>query len=234
MTEIFKNMINKMPCGKKTRKTLMESWRSTKKRIDDALIRSKLFPVVLHIAIVLAILSQAASIVYFFWPSSPDSHTSGSSENSDDLSSESLAQNKKHNYVEIDSDQLDPEPVNACDKMVDAAPKAFIVDENSVTGCRDGILSAKRNGKNVEVYNMVEVRDPGDTNNSSQEGITLSYCDGWCSLETLVKAADGTLVKNPSGDEELIKLGTGTYRFKVVYNDDAISKSVLVRSGKRM
>ena len=222
-----------MPCEKKTRKSLMESCRYTKKRVDDTLVRSRLFHVVPYVVVILSMLFYPAAItVYCFWPSSSSSHTSKLPENSADLSSESFANNKKHNYIKIDSEKLDSEPVNACDRMVDAAPRTFIVDENSVTGCQDGVLSAKRNGKNIEVYNMVETRDPGDTNNSSQEGITLSYCSGWCSLESLVKVAGGTLVKNTSGDGELIKLGTGTYKFKVIYNNDAVSQSVLVRTGE--
>ena len=119
------------------------------------------------ITVVLALILYPAVIIYYFWPSSPSSHSSEQSENSTSSSSESLVQNSKHNHVKIYSNRLDSEPVNACDSMVDAAPKTFIVDENSVIGCQDGILSAKRNGKNVEVYNMTEVREPGDTNNNS-------------------------------------------------------------------
>lgn len=226
-------MMNRMPCEKKKQKLLIELWRSNKKRIDDALpvVGSKL----INIAVItLFVLFYLGSVIYVFWPSSPNSHASESIEISTGSSSESFVQNSKHNRIKIYSDQLDSEPVNACDSMVDAAPKAFIVDENSVTGCQDGILSAKRNGKNVEVYNMTEVREPGDTNNSSQEGITLSYCSGWCSLETLVKVAGGTLVESPSGDGMLLQLSAGTYRFKVVYDDDAVSQSVLIRTGKRM
>lgn len=225
-------MMNRMPCEKK-QKPLIELWRSNKKRIDDALsvVGSKL----INIAVItLFVLFYLGSVIYVFWPSSPSSHSSEQSENSTSSSSESLVQNSKHNHVKIYSNRLDSEPVNACDKMVDAAPRTFIVDENSVTGCQDGVLSAKRNGKNVEVYNMTEVREPGDTNNSSQEGITLSYCSKWCSLETLVKSAGGTLIKNPDGDGMLVRLSTGTYRFKVVYDDNAVSQSVLVRTGKRM
>lgn len=225
-------MMNRMPCEKKKQKLLIELWRSNKKCIDDALpvVGSRL----IHIAVItLFVLFYVGSVIYIFWPSSSD-HASESTENITNSSSESFIQNSKHNHIKIDSDQLDSEPVNACDSMVDAAPKTFIVDENSVTGCQDGILSAKQNGKNVEVYNMTEVREPGDTNNSSQEGITLSYCSKWCSLETLVKSAGGTLIKNPDGDGMLVRLSTGTYRFKVVYDDDAVSQSVLVRIGKRM
>lgn len=222
-----------MPCEKKKTKPLIELWRSNKKRIDDALsvVGSKL----INIAVItLFVLFYLGSVIYVFWPSSPSSHSSEQSENNTSSSSESLVQNSKHNHVKIYSNRLDSEPVNACDSMVDAAPKTSIVDENSVTGCQDGILSAKQNGKNVEVYNMTEVREPGDTNNSSQEGITLSYCSKWCSLETLVKSAGGTLIKNPYGDGMLVRLSTGTYRFKVVYDDNAVSQSVLVRTGKRM
>ena len=226
-------MMNRMPCEKKKQKPLIELWRSNKKRIDDALsvVGGKL----INIAVItLFVLFYLGSVIYVFWPSSLSSHSSEQSENSTSSSSESLVQNSKHNHVKIYSNRLDSEPVNACDSMVDAAPKTFIVDENSVTGCQDGILSAKQNGKNVEVYNMTEVREPGDTNNSSQEGITLSYCSHWCSPETLVKTAGGTLIKNPDGDGMLVRLSTGTYRFKVVYDDDAVSQSVLVRIGKRM
>ena len=219
-----------MPCEKKNQQSLVESLKSNKDRID----RSRLLYELSFIAVVLALILYPAVIVYYFWPSSPNSHASESIEISTGSSSESFVQNSKHNRIKIYSDQLDSEPVNACDSMVDAAPKAFIVDENSVAGCQDGILSAKRNGKNVEVYNMTEVREPSDTNNSSQEGITLSYCSGWCSLETLVKVAGGTLVESPSGDGMLLQLSTGTYRFKVVYDDDAVSQSVLIRTGKRM
>ena len=221
-----------MPCEKKKTKPLIELWRSNKKRIDDALsvVGSKL----INIAVItLFVLFYLGSVIYVFWPSSPSSHSSEQSENNTSSSSESLVQNSKHNHVKIYSNGLDSEPVNACDSMVDAAPKTSIVDENSVTGCQDGVLSAKRNGKNVEVYNMTEVREPGDTS-SSQEGITLSYCSKWCSLETLVKSAGGTLIKNPDGDGMLVRLSTGTYRFKVVYDDNAVSQSVLVRTGKRM
>ena len=225
--------MNRMPCEKKKQKPLIELWRSNKKRIDDAfsVVGSKLINIDV---ITLFVLFYLGSVIYVFWPSSPSSHSSEQSENSTSSSSESLVQNSKHNHVKIYSNRLDSEPVNACDSMVDAAPKTSIVDENSVTGCQDGILSAKRNGKNVEVYNMTEVREPGDTNNSSQEEITLSYCSKWCSLETLVKAAGGTLVDNPNDDGMLLQLSTGTYRFKVVYDDDAVSQSVLVRAGKRM
>ena len=226
-------MMNRMPCEKKKQKPLIELWRSNKKRIDDALsvVGSKL----INIAVItLFVLFYLGSVIYVFWPSSPSSHSSEQSENSTSSSSESLVQNSKHNHVKIYSNRLDSEPVNACDSMVDAAPKTSIVDENSVTGCQDGILSAKRNGKNVEVYNMTEVREPGDTNNSSQDGITLSYCSQWCSLETLVKSAGGTLIKNHDGDGMLVRLSTGDYRFKVVYDDDSVSQSVLIRTGKRM
>ena len=222
-----------MPCEKKKTKPLIELWRSNKKRIDDALsvVGSKL----INIAVItLFVLFYLGSVIYVFWPSSPSSHSSEQSENNTSSSSESLVQNSKHNHVKIYSNRLDSEPVNACDSMVDAAPKTSIVDENSVTGCQDGVLSAKRNGKNVEVYNMTEVREPSYTNNSSQEGITLSYCSKWCSLETLVKSAGGTLIKNPDGDGMLVRLSTGDYRFKVVYDDDAVSQSVLIRTGKRM
>lgn len=228
-------MMNRMPCEKKKQKPLTELYRSNKKRIYNAL--SVVGNRLINIAVIaLFVLFYAGSVIYIFWPSSPSSHPLEKSESKSSTisSSESFIQNSKHNHIKIDSDQLDSEPVNACDSMVDAAPKAFIVDENSVTGCQDGILSAKRNGKNVEVYNMTEVREPGDTNNSSQEGITLSYCNQWCSLETLVKTAGGTLIDNPNGDGVLLRLSTGTYRFKVVYDDDAISHSVLVRTGKRM
>jgi hypothetical protein len=226
-------MMNKMPCEKKKTKPLIELWRSNKKRIDDAL--SVVGSELINIAVItLFVLFYLGSVIYVFWPSSPSSHSSEQSENNTSSSSESLVQNSKHNHVKIYSNRLDSEPVNACDSMVDAAPKTSIVDENSVTGCQDGVLSAKRNGKNVEVYNMTEVREPGDTNNSSQDGITLSYCSQWCSLETLVKSAGGTLIKNPDGDGMLVRLSTGTYRFKVVYDDDAVSQSVLVRIGKRM
>ena len=228
-------MMNRMPCETKKQKPLIELWRSNKKRIDDALpvVGSKL----INIAVItLFVLFYLGSVIYVFWPSSPSSHPLENSESKSSTisSSESFIQNSKHNHIKIDSGQLDSEPVNACGSMVDAAPKTFIVDENSVTGCQDGILSAKRNGKNVEVYNMTEVREPSDTNNSSQEGITLSYCSKWCSLETLVKSAGGTLIKNPDGDGMLVRLSTGDYRFKVVYDNDAVSQSVLVRTGKRM
>ena len=222
-----------MPCEKKKQKLLIELWRSNKKRIDDALsvVGNKL----INIAVItLFVLFYLGSVIYVFWPSSPSSHSSEQSENSTNSSNESFVQSSKHNHIKIYSNRLDSEPVNACDSMVDAAPKTSIVDENSVTGCQDGVLSAKRNGKNVEVYNMTEVREPGDTNNSSQEGITLSYCSQWCSLETLVKAAGGTLVNSPDGDGMLLRLSTGDYRFKVVYDDDAVSQSILVRTGKRM
>ena len=219
-----------MPCEKKNHQSLIESLKSTKDHID----RSRLLYELSFIAVVLALILYPAVIVYYFWPSSPNSHASESIEISTGSSSESFVQNSKHNRIKIYSDQLDSEPVNACDSMVDAAPKTFIVDENSVTGCQDGILSAKRNGKNVEVYNMTEVREPGDTNNSSQEGITLSYCSQWCSLDTLVKVAGGTLIESTSGDEMLVRLSTGDYRFKVVYDEDAVSQSVLVRTGKSM
>ena len=222
--------MNRMPCKKKNKKSLIESLKSTKDRID----KTRLLYELSFIFAALALILYPVVIVYSFWPSSPNSHASVSTENSTNSSSESFVQSSKHNHIKIYSNQLDSEPVNACDSMVDAAPKTFIVDENSVTGCQDGILSAKRNGKNVEVYNMTEVREPGDTNNSSQEGITLSYCSKWCSLETLVKSAGGTLIKNPDGDGMLVRLSTGTYRFKVVYDDNAVSQSVLVRTGKRM
>lgn len=225
-------MINKMPCEKKNQQSLIESLKSTKDRIDKTLLRSRLLYELSYIAVVLGFILYAAVIIYSFWPSSPNSHASESIESSIGLSSESFAQNSKHNRIKIDSDQLDSEPVNACDSMVDAAPKTFIVDENSVAGCQDGILSAKRNEKSVEVYNMTEVREPGDTNNSSQEGITLSYCSKWCSLETLVKTAGGTLIDSPNGDGMLLRLSTGGYSFKVVYDDDAVSQSILVRTGK--
>lgn len=159
-------MMNRMPCEKKKQKPLIELWRSNKKRIDDAfsVVGSKL----INIAVItLFVLFYLGSVIYVFWPSSPSSHSSEQSENSTSSSSESLVQNSKHNHVKIYSNRLDSEPVNACDSMVDAAPKTSIVDENSVTGCQDGVLSAKRNGKNVEVYNMTEVREPGDTNNNS-------------------------------------------------------------------
>ena len=174
-------MMNKMLCEKKNQKSLVESLKSTKDRID----KTRLLYELSFIFAALALILYPVVIVYSFWPSSPNSHTSESTENSTISSSESFIQNSKHNHIKIDSDQLDSEPVNACDSMVDAAPKTFIVDENSVTGCQDGILSAKRNGKNVEVYNMTEVREPGDTNNSSQDGITLSYCSQWCSLVSM-------------------------------------------------
>ena len=227
-------MMNRMPCEKKEAQSLVESLKSIKECIDKNLFRSRLLYELSFVIAALALILYPVVIVYSFWPSSPNSHTSESIESSTGLSSESFIQNSKHNHIKIDSDQLDSEPVNACDSMVDAAPKTSIVDENSVTGCQDGVLSAKRNGKNVEVYNMTEVREPGDTNNSSQEGITLSYCSHWCSPETLVKTAGGTLIKNPDGDGMLVRLSTGTYRFKVVYDDDAVSQSVLVRIGKRM
>lgn len=227
-------MMNRMPCEKKEAQSLVESLKSIKECIDKNLFRSRLLYELSFVIAALALILYPVVIVYSFWPSSPNSHTSESIESSTGLSSESFIQNSKHNHIKIDSDQLDSEPVNACDSMVDAAPKTFIVDENSVIGCQDGILSAKRNGKNVEVYNMTEVREPGDTNNSSQDGITLSYCSHWCSLETLVKSAGGTLIKNPDGDGMLVRLSTGTYRFKVVYDDNAVSQSVLVRTGKRM
>lgn len=219
-----------MPCEKKNHQSLIESLKSNKDHID----RSRLLYELSFITVVLALILYPAVIIYYFWPSSPSSHSSEQSENSTSSSSEFLVQNSKHNHVKIYSNRLDSEPVNACDSMVDAAPKTSIVDENSVTGCQDGVLSAKRNGKNVEVYNMTEVREPGDTNNSSQEGITLSYCSHWCSPETLVKTAGGTLIKNPDGDGMLVRLSTGDYRFKVVYDDDAVSQSVLVRTGKSM
>lgn len=223
-------MMNKMPCEKKNQQSLVESLKSNKDRIDDTIVRSGLLS---NVVVVLVFVLWPAFVVYYFWLSVTISHTSESTEKST-VSSESFMQNSKYNHIKIDSDQLDLEPVNACDRMVDAAPKTFIVDENSVTGCQDGVLSAKRNGKNVEVYNMTEVREPSDTNNSSQEGITLSYCSKWCSLETLVKSAGGTLIKNPDGDGMLVRLSTGDYRFKVVYDDDAVSQSVLIRTGKRM
>ena len=225
----FKVMMNRMPCKKKNKKSLIESLKSTKDRID----KTRLLYELSFIFAALALILYPVVIVYSFWPSSPNSHASVSTENSTNSSSESFVQSSKHNHVKIYSNRLDSEPVNACDSMVDAAPKTFIVDENSVTGCQDGVLSAKRNGKNVEVYNMTEVREPGD-NSSSQEGITLSYCSQWCSLEILVKAAGGTLVDSPDGDGMLLQLSAGTYRFKVVYDDDAVSQSILVRTGKRM
>lgn len=159
-------MMNRMPCEKKKQKLLIELWRSNKKRIDDALpvVGSRL----IHIAVItLFVLFYVGSVIYVFWPSSPNSHASVSTENSTNSSSESFVQSSKHNHIKIYSDQLGSKPVNACDSMVDAAPKTSIIDENSVTGCQDGVLSAKRNGKNVEVYNMTEVREPGDTNNNS-------------------------------------------------------------------
>ena len=224
-------MMNKIPCEKKNQKSLVKSLKSTKDRNDNSLVKTGLLS---HIAVVLVFVLWPAFAMYYFWLHIPSSRTSESIESSTSASSESFTQNSKHNHIKIYSNQLDSEPVNACDSMVDAAPKTFIVDENSVTGCQDGILSAKRNGKNVEVYNMTEVREPGDTNNSSQEGITLSYCSQWCSLDTLVKVAGGTLIESTSGDEMLVRLSTGDYRFKVVYDEDAVSQSVLVRTGKSM
>lgn len=115
-------MMNRMPCEKKKQKPLIELWRSNKKRIDDALsvVGSKL----INIAVItLFVLFYLGSVIYVFWPSSPSSHSSEQSENNTSSSSESLVQNSKHNHVKIYSNRLDSEPVNACDSMVDAAPK---------------------------------------------------------------------------------------------------------------
>ena len=93
--------------------------------------------------------------------------------------------------------------------------KAFdSIDSGSSMGCHDGVLQAKKDGRGIEIYNTDDYRYFNDGKLPSR--IDLAYCSDRCTLETLVKATGGKVIKNPNGKGYLISLSSGNYNFKVV------------------
>ena len=128
--------------------------------------------------------------------------------------SHSSATNEGYNPQFIKSDEYMYEAVSACSE-IERVTKAFnSIDPDSSMGCHDGVLQAKKNGEGIVIYNTDDYRYFNDGKLPSR--IDLAYCSGRCTLEAMVEATGGKIIKNPNGKGYLISLSSGNYNFEVV------------------
>lgn len=128
--------------------------------------------------------------------------------------SPSSTDNEGYNSNFIKSDEYVFEAVSACSEIERVAKAFDSIDPNSSMGCHDGVLQAKKNGEGIEIYNTDDYRYFNDGKLPSR--IDLAYYSDRCTLETLVKATGGKVIKNPNGKGYLISLSSGNYDFEVV------------------
>ena len=128
--------------------------------------------------------------------------------------SHSSATNEGYNPQFIKSDEYMYEAVSACSEIERVAKAFNSIDPDSSMGRHDGVLQAKKNGEGIEIYNTDESRHFNEGKRPSR--IALAYCSGRCTLETMVEATGGKIIKNPNGKGYLISLSSGNYNFEVV------------------
>ena len=128
--------------------------------------------------------------------------------------SPSSADNEGYNPQFIKSDEYVFEAVSACSEIERVAKAFNSIDPDSSMGCHDGVLQAKKDGRGIEIYNIDESRHFNEGKQSSR--IALAYCSGRCTLEAMVEATGGKIIKNPNGKGYLISLSSGNYNFEVV------------------
>ena len=128
--------------------------------------------------------------------------------------SPSSADNEGYNPQFIKSDEYVFKAVSACSEIERVAKAFNSIDPDSSMGCHDGVLQAKKDGRGIEIYNIDESRHFNEGKQPSR--IALAYCSGRCTLEAMVEATGGKIIKNPNGKGYLISLSSGNYNFEVV------------------
>lgn len=128
--------------------------------------------------------------------------------------SHSSTTNEGYNPQFIKSDEYVFKAVSACSEIERVAKAFNSIDPDSSMGCHDGVLQAKKDGRGIEIYNIDESRHFNEGKQPSR--IALAYCSGRCTLETMVEATGGKIIKNPNGKGYLISLSSGNYNFEVV------------------
>ena len=128
--------------------------------------------------------------------------------------SPSSADNEGYNPQFIKSDEYVFKAVSACSEIERVAKAFNSIDPDSSMGCHDGVLQAKRDGRGIEIYNIDESRHFNEGKQPPR--IALAYCSGRCTLEAMVEATGGKIIKNPNGKGYLISLSSGNYNFEVV------------------
>jgi hypothetical protein len=128
--------------------------------------------------------------------------------------SPSIANNEGYNPQFIKSDEYVFKAVSACSEIERVAKAFNSIDPDSSMGCHDGVLQAKKDGRGIEIYNIDESRHFNEGKQPSR--IALAYCSGRYTLEAMVEATGGKIVKNPNGKGYLISLSSGNYNFEVV------------------
>lgn len=128
--------------------------------------------------------------------------------------SPSSADNEGYNPQFIKSDEYVFKAVSACSEIERVAKAFNSIDPDSSMGCHDGVLQAKKDGRGIEIYNIDESRHFNEGKQPSR--IALAYCSGRCTLEAMVEATGGKIIKNPNGKGYLISLSSGNYDFEVV------------------
>ena len=145
--------------------------------------------------------------------------------------SPSSADNEGYNPQFIKSDEYVFKAVSACSEIERVAKAFNSIDPDSSMGCHDGVLQAKKNGEGIEIYNTDESRHFNEGKRPSR--IALAYCSGRCTLETMVEATGGKIIKNPNGKGYLISLSSGNYNFEVVNLGSTPNwKTILQRVGE--
>lgn len=139
--------------------------------------------------------------------------------------------NEGYNPQFIKSDEYVFEAVSACSEIERVAKAFNSIDPDSSMGCHDGVLQAKKDGRGIEIYNTDESRHFNEGKRPSR--IALAYCSDRCTLETMVEATGGKIIKNPNGKGYLISLSSGNYNFEVVNLGDMPNwKTILQRVGE--
>ena len=128
--------------------------------------------------------------------------------------SPSSADNEGYNPQFIKSDEYVFKAASACSEIERVAKAFNSIDPDSSMGCHDGVLQAKKDGRGIEIYNIDESRHFNEGKQPSR--IALAYCSGRCTLEAMVEATGGKIIKNPNGKGYLISLSSGNYNFEVV------------------
>ena len=145
--------------------------------------------------------------------------------------SPSSADNEGYNPQFIKSDEYVFKAVSACSEIERVAKAFNSIDPDSSMGCHDGVLQAKKDGRGIEIYNIDESRHFNEGKRPSR--IALAYCSGRCTLETMVEATGGKIIKNPNGKGYLISLSSGNYNFEVVNLGSTPNwKTILQRVGE--
>lgn len=128
--------------------------------------------------------------------------------------SHSSPTNEGYNPQFIKSDEYVFKAVSACSEIERVAKAFNSIDPDSSMGCHDGVLQAKKDGRGIEIYNIDESRHFNEGKQPPR--IALAYCSGRCTLEAMVEATGGKIIKNPNGKGYLISLSSGNYNFEVV------------------